>query len=464
MRSPAVQRAWELFNLRRFDVALKAAIDAAGEDPQDYEPQYIISLCHANMGRYGRAREAAAETIRVAPERAAGHHAMGLTWLKKERVYGYDEKGRVDPARPPSPELKQAEECYREAIRLSPQWALLWSCYGELLLLDRRPNEAEDAARRLLSINPNDDSGYENLADALRDQWRLDEAEEVCLQGLRLNPESSELHAIMGWIHVEQGLPGKAIAPLRESLRLWPDGGMAESGMEQALKSRYALFRWCSLARQWVERRASAEEIEKSVQRWFQGLTIIAMMFLVYVGFRNSGFSTQKMLILVFGGGFLGYFIGNWLFLVAFLVWIIADIFLLFSLDLLLLAHPYGRLILSPSRRVYAMLFASLGFSIGLVVTASIAGVLFDAWQSVAQGVASIALASLLLAPWLAFATGLAATRYRFWAVGILLAGVSLWLTGYFLPLGGWSWGYPPVLWGVLVPTALGSVLLGSRL
>lgn len=60
------------------------------------------------------------------------------------------------------------------------------------------------------------------LADALRRAGRLDEAEAVVREGLRLHPESSVGFLVASWIHRERGEASEAAAALREVLHRDP--------------------------------------------------------------------------------------------------------------------------------------------------------------------------------------------------------------------------------------------------
>lgn len=65
------------------------------------------------------------------------------------------------------------------------------------------------------------------LADAYREQGRLDEAEAICTQGLIANPEYASGHLAMGRIRQAQGQHHEALHHYTEAVKLSPDNLLA---------------------------------------------------------------------------------------------------------------------------------------------------------------------------------------------------------------------------------------------
>ena len=94
-----------------------------------------------------------------------------------------------------------AEACFREALRIHPEFAE--ACANLGLILERRAavEEAESCYRRALALNSTLAEIHLNLSALLIRQKRLHEAEQVCRQSLALAPQSPAAWSNLGAIH-----------------------------------------------------------------------------------------------------------------------------------------------------------------------------------------------------------------------------------------------------------------------
>jgi protein O-GlcNAc transferase len=94
---------------------------------------------------------------------------------------------------------------------------------GNALYALGRPAEAEESYREALRLRPDDPEAHINLGNALLALGRLAEAEESYREALRLRPDYPEAHNNLGNTLYELERPAEAEASNREALRLRPD-------------------------------------------------------------------------------------------------------------------------------------------------------------------------------------------------------------------------------------------------
>ena len=82
--------------------------------------------------------------------------------------------------------------------------------------------QAESIWRRVIQLDPNNAGAYNNLAAALRDQKKLEEAIAACRQAIKLNPKLAQAYNNLGLALSDQGKLGEAIAAYRQAIQLDP--------------------------------------------------------------------------------------------------------------------------------------------------------------------------------------------------------------------------------------------------
>lgn len=128
---------------------------------------------------------------------------------------------------------------YRKAVALAPNAPGLHYRLG--LMLVRSSNEpaaweeARQAFREELRIDPTHARCYVELAELLRKQGQLDEAEKLFERGLELNADLPEAHAGLGRIQAARGNLEPALKHLQEAVRMAPDSEVAQFEFSQVL-------------------------------------------------------------------------------------------------------------------------------------------------------------------------------------------------------------------------------------
>lgn len=113
--------------------------------------------------------------------------------------------------------------CYESALALLPSEADVANDLGRLAFRMGMKPQAEKLFRHFLTAHPNHPEGANNLACAIRDQDRAEEAIEVLRPAIEANPNQAMPWNTMGTIVTEQGDLANAQLFFDEALRIQPD-------------------------------------------------------------------------------------------------------------------------------------------------------------------------------------------------------------------------------------------------
>jgi tetratricopeptide (TPR) repeat protein len=130
---------------------------------------------------------------------------------------------------------KEAEEAYRQVIRLQPDHATAHNNLGDALNRQKLHNEAEAAYRQAIRLKPDFHEAYSNLGNALNALERHKDAETACRQAIRLKHDCSSAHNNLGIALNRQGKHKEAEAAFRQAIRLEPDDPVAQTNLGGAL-------------------------------------------------------------------------------------------------------------------------------------------------------------------------------------------------------------------------------------
>ena len=185
--------------------------------PQDVNVLGLRGAVLVKLNRLPEAEGTLRQAIRIAPTFAKPHEDLGVVLL---------ELGR--PA--------EAAETLRRAIWLDPQLELAHFNLGRALALLGFAREADEAYEKSFSLNP--ERG--RLARAAEHQraGRLKEAERICRQVARANPQNVDALRMLGRLALAAGRNGEAERLLRRALRIAPDFAGALTDLGRALKEQ----------------------------------------------------------------------------------------------------------------------------------------------------------------------------------------------------------------------------------
>jgi predicted O-linked N-acetylglucosamine transferase (SPINDLY family) len=211
-----------LFRQQRFTEAEKLARELTAKSPNDGLAWKALG---ASLKAQGRSKNAL-----TAMERAAGLLSDDAE-VRYHQAQIHAEMGQ----------LSKAEACYRQALQIQPDAALLHNELGNTLYDLKRLDEAAASYRKVLDLSPNYAMAYNNLGHILSEQKCLADAE-VCYRcALELSPGNAEVLCNLGVTLHELNRQAEAEACYRQALAQRPDYAQAHYNLGIALKAQKRL-------------------------------------------------------------------------------------------------------------------------------------------------------------------------------------------------------------------------------
>jgi tetratricopeptide (TPR) repeat protein len=134
--------------------------------------------------------------------------------------------------------LAKAEESYRRAIDLFPEYEDARKNLAVVFIDQERYPEAIEQCRIILAQNPDSVGGHTNLGTAYYEQGRLDLALQEYQRVLELEPENVGAMASAGAILAQQGHVDAGIEMLQRALKIDPNNAMARQDLLAAMNER----------------------------------------------------------------------------------------------------------------------------------------------------------------------------------------------------------------------------------
>jgi tetratricopeptide (TPR) repeat protein len=131
--------------------------------------------------------------------------------------------------------LAEAEDSYREAIALRPDYLRCLINLGVALFKQEKLEEAATCFRSAIKSNPDEPGVYDGLAHALVKAEKADEAVQFLEEALRSNPHRAEAHHARGLAQAALGEWDEAAQSHRRALELQPDFAEAYCNLGTAL-------------------------------------------------------------------------------------------------------------------------------------------------------------------------------------------------------------------------------------
>jgi predicted O-linked N-acetylglucosamine transferase (SPINDLY family) len=130
--------------------------------------------------------------------------------------------------------LDEAAAAYRQAIRLDPHNIDAHFNLGNLLLASGRGADAVDHFRIVADADPSA-LAWDKLGLSLRMADRLDDAADACRRAVQIDPQNPVFHNNLANMLKDQGLVDDAIAGFRRAVQLKPDYVKAHSNLVYTL-------------------------------------------------------------------------------------------------------------------------------------------------------------------------------------------------------------------------------------
>ncbi len=132
--------------------------------------------------------------------------------------------------------FKEAEELYRKAIAIKPDFADAFYNLGNILNDIGKLQDAELSYRKAIELNPKFENAYCNLGGILKDLGKLQDAELSYRKAIELNPSFAEVHSNLGTILKDLGKLQEAELSYRKAIELNPSFAEVHSNLGSILK------------------------------------------------------------------------------------------------------------------------------------------------------------------------------------------------------------------------------------
>ncbi len=204
------------------------------------------------------------------------------------------------------------------AIRLNPYHAEYYGLFAFILLGEKQFNEALQKANEGLAKDAENITCLNARSMALNKLKKTDEAIATMQDALANDPDNPFTHTTIGWNLLERGKHNEAAKHFREALRINPTLQNAQSGLKEALKSKVPPYKWLLQYSFWVNNQG------KRLKTAMPIILFVVFRLLITI-FRQS--SETAWLVWVIAGIYLLFVIGSWT------MNSIANFFLLFHAD-----------------------------------------------------------------------------------------------------------------------------------
>jgi tetratricopeptide (TPR) repeat protein len=197
------RRAETLFRENRFSDAAGLYRKLCTADRADVDAQVMLAIAKVHTGEYQEALTWALQAIKVSPDHALAHHALGTA---------YQRQGR----------LCEAAEEFHQAIRLRPRFANAHFFLANTLADQGDYAAAEMSYLKALDLERNLSRAMAGLGRLYDRTGRLQEAVNCFQKALEIEPECAEFLVSLGNSLSTQGKPGEALTVLQKAVLLEP--------------------------------------------------------------------------------------------------------------------------------------------------------------------------------------------------------------------------------------------------
>ncbi|NQV55965.1 MAG: tetratricopeptide repeat protein [Rhodospirillales bacterium] len=138
--------------------------------------------------------------------------------------------------------LNEAKGEYQEILRSDPNQPDALHLLGLISQQQGDSSLAVDLIKRALTIKPDNAKAHNNLANALKELGRLDEAVASYQKALDIEPDFAEAHSNLGGVLQELGKLDEAVACCLRALVLMPDFAEAQNNLGLAFQGLGKLY------------------------------------------------------------------------------------------------------------------------------------------------------------------------------------------------------------------------------
>lgn len=236
--------AVEALSAGRFDEGISLLEQVLGIVPPTSEIHNNLGTAHWKCGRLKQAEEQYAKAVRLSPRNAIALNNYGALLMEQSR-------------------LEEAEKLLRQAHALKPDHPSIANNMGLILCWRGDLGPAEKSFKAAIAMRPGWSDAYGNLGNVYRDTLRAPLAEQAYRRALELDPKNAPAWCDLGILMFSLGRNADAKDALEKSLSLNPASEKAWSQMLQLLEMTNQLD-------------GAAEMLEKAKARFPSSFSIAA--------------------------------------------------------------------------------------------------------------------------------------------------------------------------------------------
>lgn len=313
MENIRFERAYQLYQVKRYKDAIKYLKDSIQTDPNDYDSKSLLIKCYLEIEDYDLAKQHNELLIKENPNDPDLFYNRALI----SRIKDDDESFNA----------------INEAIRLEPYEPAYFGFKGLLYLEKKEYQKGLGSANEGLSLNPNHVLCLNVRAQVLTKLDKKQEAQITIENTLRQDPEGSFSHANVGWVQLEQGNHKKAMEHFKEALKNDPNSRFAKDGMIEAIKAKNFVYRLYLKYAFWISNM-------KSKNQWFFIIGIYLLYRFLVKSVQLSNYPFLAVFIII---PYMLFALGAWI------IQPMSNAILLF--------HSYGKYLLDKEGKQSGVLF-----------------------------------------------------------------------------------------------------------
>lgn len=226
------------------------------------EQAVAAAYAHWNAGQAPQAEHLCQQVLKIWPGHAGALHLMGLlafTAGNRALAIQYLQKACDSPGAPAvfysnlaemlrqDSKLADAEDMARRAMSLDPTLAGAWTNLGIILQEAGKLEESLQCLQRALTFNPDSPENHNNLGNTCKRLGRIKEARTEYEEAVRLRPTYAEAHNNLGFLLNSLGEYEKALAEIRTAIDLSPqyaDAYVNAAAVALAMGNTDEAMRW----------------------------------------------------------------------------------------------------------------------------------------------------------------------------------------------------------------------------
>jgi len=195
--------------LQQYDLAVAALQEAQKAQPKDTKVNYSLAMAHKKAGQYDQAEAALKGLAELNPADASNYYS--------DIIKMYDEAGRNE----------NAIEAARKVIELNPKSEM--AVYNLAIMFQKlkRYEEAIATFQQALTIKPDYDVAYYNIGSCYLNLKKYKESVEAFKNYVALVPDNADAWLQIGVCYMQLKDFESALEPLKKCVELRPDYGVA---------------------------------------------------------------------------------------------------------------------------------------------------------------------------------------------------------------------------------------------